>query len=180
MAGTKALIKPALLGWARDRAKVTVDDAAKAVNVAPEVLRAWEAGDDSPTVSQLRSLAGKYHFPLALFYLPKPPADFSPLRDFRKLPHATDRTISAELARHIRTAHERRELAIELREDMGEPVRPFRFKANLNDAPETVGESVRGFLGVNDADQRKAAREERAFDFWRRKLEEKDILGFYR
>jgi Zn-dependent peptidase ImmA (M78 family)/DNA-binding XRE family transcriptional regulator len=176
--GTKALIKAELLGWARDRAKVTVVDAAKAANVEPETLKAWEAGDESPTVSQLRSLAAKYHFPLALFYLPKPPADFTPLRDFRRLPDATDRTISAELARQIRNAHERRELAIELHEDLGETVRSFRLKAGLNDAPEAIGEEVRGFLGVNDADQRKAAREDRAFDFWRRKLEERDILVF--
>lgn len=178
MAGTKALIKAELLGWARDRAKVTVDDAAKAVNVAPETLKAWEAGDETPTVSQLRNLAGKYHFPLAVFYLPKPPADFTPLRDFRRLPDATDRTISAELARQIRSAHERRELALEIHEDLSEPVRPFRLKASLADAPESVGEEVRRFLGVNDADQRKAAREDRAFDFWRRKLEEKDVLVF--
>src|ERR1035441_803790 len=132
VAGTKALIKSELLGWARNRAKVTVGDAAKAVNVEPETLKAWEAGDESPTVSQLRNLAAKYHFPLALFYLPKPPADFTPLRDFRRLPDATDRTISAELARQIRSAHERRELAVELHEDMGETVSPFRLKASLN------------------------------------------------
>jgi Zn-dependent peptidase ImmA (M78 family) len=178
MAGTKALIKAELLGWARNRAKVAVDDAAKAVNVEPETIKAWEAGDESPTVSQLRHLAGKYHFPLAVFYLPKPPADFTPLRDFRRLPDATDRMISAELAQQIRSAHERRELALELREDLGEPVRPFRLKATLKDAPEVIGEEVRRFLDVNDADQRKAAKEDRAFDFWRRKLEEKDVLVF--
>lgn len=178
MAGTKALIKAELLGWARNCAKVTVDDAAKAVSVATETLKAWEAGDETPTVSQLRNLAGKYHFPLAVFYLPKPPTDFSPLRDFRRLPDATDRTISAELARQIRSAHERRELALELHEDLDEPVRPFRLKASLADAPESVGKEIRRFLGVNDADQRKAARADRTFDFWRRKLEERDVLVF--
>jgi Zn-dependent peptidase ImmA (M78 family)/DNA-binding XRE family transcriptional regulator len=180
VASTKALIKPELLGWARNHARVTLDDAANAANVAPETLRAWEAeaGVERPTVSQLRCLAAKYHFPLAVFYLPKPPADFSPLRDFRRLPDATDRTISAELAQQIRSAHERRELALELHEDLNEPVRPFRLKASLADAPESVGEEVRRFLGVNDVDQRKAARTDRAFDFWRRKLEEKDILVF--
>jgi Zn-dependent peptidase ImmA (M78 family)/DNA-binding XRE family transcriptional regulator len=176
--GTKALIKAELLGWARDRAKVTVDDAAKAVGVGPETLKAWEAGDESPTVSQLRNLAGKYHFPLAVFYLPEPPADFAPLRDFRRLPDAADRTISAELARQIRSAFERRELALELHEDLGEPVSPFELRAKLADSPESVGDEVRRFLEVNDADQRKAARENRSFDFWRRRLEEKDILVF--
>jgi Zn-dependent peptidase ImmA (M78 family)/DNA-binding XRE family transcriptional regulator len=178
LTGTKALIKAELLVWARKRARVSVDDAAKAANVIPETLKAWEAGGAAPTVSQLRNLAGKYHFPLAVFYLPEPPADFAPLRDFRRLPDATDRTISAELARQIRNAHERRELALELHNDLGEPISPFPLKTNLSDAPEAVGAEIRRFLSVTDADQRKAAREDRAFDFWRRKLEEKDILVF--
>lgn len=178
MAGTKAKIKAELLGWARNRAKIAVDDAAKAANVEAATLQAWEAGDEAPTISQLRHLAGKYHFPLAFFYLPKPPADFAPLRDFRRLPDATDRTISPELALQIRNAHQRRELALDLHDDLGQPVRPFKLKAALSNAPEAVGEEIRRFLGVKEADQRKAAREERAFDFWRRKLEERDILVF--
>jgi Zn-dependent peptidase ImmA (M78 family) len=155
-----------------------LEDAAKAANVEPEILEGWEAGDDAPTVSQLRNLAGKYHFPLAFFYLPKPPTDFLPLRDFRRLPNVNDRTISAELALHIREAHQRRELALELCDDIGEPILPFQFRATLNDLPEAVGEEIRKFIGVTDADQRKAAKENRAFDFWRRKLEEKHILVF--
>lgn len=178
MTSTKALIKPELLAWARNRAKLKLDEAAKAANVEAETLEAWEAGESAPSVSQLRNLAAKYHFPLAVFYLPQPPSDFSPLRDFRRLPDATDRTISAELARQIRTAHERRELALELHDDLGEPVRSFVLKTKLDDPPEVVGEEIRKFLGVTDADQRKAAKEDRAFDFWRRKLEEKDVLVF--
>jgi Zn-dependent peptidase ImmA (M78 family)/DNA-binding XRE family transcriptional regulator len=175
---TKALIKPELLIWARNRAKLELHDAAKAANVEAETLEAWEAGEGAPSVSQLRNLAAKYHFPLAVFYLPKPPLDFAPLRDFRRLPDATDRKISAELARQIRMAHERRELTLELHDDLREPIRHFVLKTTLDDAPEAVGEEIRRFLGVTDADQRKAAKEDRAFDFWRRKLEERDILVF--
>ena len=178
MTSPKALIKPELLGWARNRAKVTVDDAAKVANVEPETLEGWEAGDGAPTISQLRNLAGKYHFPLAVFYLSNPPTDFTPLRDFRRLPNANDRTISTELALHIRNAQQRRELALELHDELGEPARPFRLRATLGDSPEVVGEEVRRFLGVTEADQCKAAREGRGFDFWRRKFEEKDILVF--
>ncbi|MGA7243347.1 MAG: ImmA/IrrE family metallo-endopeptidase, partial [Terracidiphilus sp.] len=155
-----------------------MDDAAKAANVDSAVLKGWEAGGDAPTISQLRHLAGAYHFPLAFFYLPKPPSDFAPLRDFRRLPDAMKRVISPELALQIRNAHQRRELALELHDDLGEVVRQFKLKAALGDAPETVGEEVRKFLNVNEEDQRQAARDNRSFDFWRRKLEEKDILVF--
>jgi Zn-dependent peptidase ImmA (M78 family)/DNA-binding XRE family transcriptional regulator len=175
---TKALIKPELLSWTRNRAKVTVDDAAKAAGVEAEVIAAWEAGDGAPSLNQLRNLATKYHFPLAVFYLPEPPTDFSPLRDFRRLPAAGEPSISANLAFHIRTAYERRELALELQDDLRETPRIFPLKAKLGDDPEALGKAIRSFLGINDAAQKKAASAGRAFDFWRRKLEENDVLVF--
>ncbi len=164
--------------WARDRAKVKIDDAAKAAGVTVERLAQWEAGQDAPTLGQLRSLANKYHFRLAVFYLPEPPADFAPLRDFRRLPEHTDKTISADLAFHIRNAHERRELALELYDDQRTTPAPFSLKATQRDDPEAVGQAIRDFFGVDDDSQKKAARQDRAFDFWRRKLEEREILVF--
>jgi Zn-dependent peptidase ImmA (M78 family)/DNA-binding XRE family transcriptional regulator len=178
MAGTKAIVKPALLAWARDRAKVRAEDAAKAANVDLERLEAWERGDDAPTIAQLRMLATKYHFPLAVFYLPEPPADFMPLRDFRRLPEADDTTITPNLAFHIRSAHERRELALELYEELRSESQRFPLKATIQDDPEKVGQAIRDFLGVDADNQVQAARQDRAFDFWRRRLEERDVLVF--
>lgn len=170
MATTKALAKPALLEWTRKRAKVRAEDAAKAANVDVDRLKAWERGDDAPTVSQLRLLAAKYHFPLAVFYLPEPPADFAPLRDFRKLPDAADEAITSNLALHIRGAYERRELALELHDELRTQPQAFSVRATIADDPEKVGQAIRDFLGVDHASQTKAARQNRAFDFWRRAM----------
>jgi Zn-dependent peptidase ImmA (M78 family) len=174
----KALVKPELLVWARRTAKVSVEEAAKAVNVAGERIEGWERGDDSPTVAQLRTLAKKYHFALAVFYLPEPPLDFAPLRDFRRLRDVEDKTLSPNLAYHIRNAHERRELALELYDDQRREPTPFPLKATLRDDPETVGRTIRDFLAIDDESQKKAAKQDRAFDFWRRKMEEHDLLVF--
>lgn len=178
VASVKALVKPELLVWTRSRAKVKVEDAAKAANVTVERLEAWEAGDqtDRPTVAQLRALATKYQFPLAVFYLPEPPTDFAPLRDFRRLPDAKDEAIGPNLAFHIRAAYERRELAIELFEDLRARPDPFPLRISLKDDPEKAGKAIRDFLKVDDNSQRRAAG--RAFDFWRRRMEEHDILVF--
>ncbi len=178
MSGMKALVKPALLVWARDRAKVKIEDAAKAANVTAERVGAWEQGDQAPTLSQLRLLASKYRFPLAIFFLSEPPADFEPLRDFRRLPDHDDQTLSPNLAYQIRHAHERRELALELYDDQRSAPRPFPLKAKLQDDPETVGQKIREFLNVDQESQKKAARGQRAFEYWRRRLEEKDVLVF--
>ena len=180
MTGIKALVKPELLRWARDRAKVNLEDAAKAAHVPVERLQAWEREDseEAPTLGQLRDLAAKYHFPLAVFYLPEAPKDFAPLRDFRRLANVEEEPISANLAFHIRSAHERRELALELFEEINSEPQRFSLKATIRDDPEKVGRAIREFLKVDDDSQKQAARQDRAFDFWRRRLEESDVLVF--
>jgi Zn-dependent peptidase ImmA (M78 family) len=180
MATIKALVKPALLRWARDRAKVKLDDAAKAAHVSPERVEAWErdGSEDSPTLGQLRDLAAKYHFPLAVFYLPEPPEDFAPLRDFRRHRDAAEEPISANLAFHIRSAYDRRELALELFQEINAEPRRFPLKATLRDDPEEVGRAIRAYLEVDNENQKRAARQGRAFDYWRRRLEENDVLVF--
>jgi hypothetical protein len=49
---------------------------------------------------------------------------------------------------------------------------------SIRDDPEKVGRAIREFLKVDDDRQKQAARQDRAFDFWRRTLEENDILVF--
>ncbi len=142
----KVLIKPELLAWTRTRAEVTLEDAAQAANVSPGNLQDWESGAGAPTLGQVRKLAAKYHFPLAVFFLAEPPQDFAPLRDFRRLPEAENRTISPNLAYHIRNAYERRELALELRSDLKEGPRRFSLKATTLNAPEVIGAAIRKFL----------------------------------
>lgn len=180
MATIRALVKPVMLRWARSRAKVKLEDAAKAVGIPAERLQAWENDEnpDVPTLGQLRTLAGKYHFPLAVFYLPEPPKDFAPLRDFRKLAHFDDEPISANLAYHIRSAYDRRELALELFQALDNTPQGFLPTATTRDNPETVGRAIREFLKVDGEEQKRAARQGKAFDFWRRRLEENDILVF--
>jgi Zn-dependent peptidase ImmA (M78 family) len=174
------LVKPGLLRWARDRAKVKPEDAAKAAHVAVERLHTWESenNEDTPTLGQLRDLAAKYHFPLAVFYLPEPPKDFAPLRDFRRLPNVEEEPISANLAYHIRSAYDRRELALELYQELNTEARRFPLKATIKDDPEKVGRAIREFLNIDSESQKRAARQGKAFDYWRRRLEENDILVF--
>lgn len=176
MAVIKAQVKRDLMVWARDRAKVSLEDAAKAAAVTVERLKGWEAGDDKPTIGQLRCLAEKYKFPLAVFYLPEPPLDFAPLRDFRRLPDEPEKTVSPHLAYHIRAANERREVALELFKDLGEPPRDLPLEVSVGDDPEAIGQAVRDFLDVDQQAQQKSAKQ--AFDFWRRRLEEHGVLVF--
>ncbi len=76
----EALVEPALLVWAREKAGFDVQVAAKKGRVSAEKLAAWEAGKARPTVKQARRLAHLYGRRLAFFYLSEPPRDFPPIR----------------------------------------------------------------------------------------------------
>lgn len=82
----EALITPALLVWARETAGFDIPTAAKKIGVQPDRLAGWEQGQRRPSIPQLRKLANVYKRPIAVFYLPEPPAAEAVIRDFRRLP----------------------------------------------------------------------------------------------
>lgn len=141
-----ASVKPELLVWARKAAGYSVDAAAGALKMAPEAIAAWEAGDGAPSIPQLRNLAGLYRRPLAVFYLQEVPRQFQVLTDFR-MNTGAPREYSPALTQEIEQAHSRRELMLELAEDLDDPVPRFDFRLTTED-PEKAGEAIRAFLKV--------------------------------
>jgi transcriptional regulator with XRE-family HTH domain len=91
-----ALVKPALLFWARERAGLRLEDAATKLDIEAEKLQQWEQGTDRPTIAQLRKMGEVYKRPLAVFFLSEPPVGFDPQREFRRLPGVTPQTESPE------------------------------------------------------------------------------------
>jgi transcriptional regulator with XRE-family HTH domain len=94
----EALVTPALLVWARERSGFEIEAAATRLKIDPDVLRSWESGRDRPSIAKLREVASLYKRPPAVFYLPRPPRGFVPLRDLRKLPKTAQRPRSPELS----------------------------------------------------------------------------------
>src|SRR5437867_71053 len=116
----QALVKPELLQWGRETAGLTIEAAAKKIGVKPERLLSWENGDARPTIPQLRNLADAYKRPLAAFYLPAPPPPIERPRDFRRAPGEGLGKDSPALLLEMRRALYRREVAIELLNELDE------------------------------------------------------------
>ena len=181
MAAIKALVKPEMLRWARGRAKVKIENAAKAAHVSVERVHSWEQDgtDDAPTLGQLRNLAAAYHFPLAVFYLPAPPKDFAPLRDFRRLRQSPLITGFSEFHPSLSaalTTDASLRLSCSTHSAAGQS-RSHRTPALLT-TRRSVGRNIRDFLKIDTEGHTRAARQGRAFDYWRRRLEENDVLVF--
>lgn len=176
----RAKIKPEIISWARKSAGFTEDAAAKKINVKPERLLAWESEEDDlyPTISQLRNMARVYKRPLAVFYLQEEPLGFQVMRDFRRLPGTGLRFYSPELTLEIRSAQQRRELALELFQDIDSLPEEFDLSASTDEDPEAVGERIRRTLGVAHDLQRKWRDPRVGFNTWREKIEAVGVLVF--
>lgn len=171
-----APVAPALLNWARESIGLSVDDAAKKIGAKPERVAAWEAGEDSPTVAQLRKLAGAYKRPLAVFFLPEPPRGFMPLHDFRRLPGAEGDGWSPALRLALRRAERQQRAVIELsalldEEPSGRP----SIEADTGD-PERFAMSARSALGVTLEQQFSWRDRYKALAGWIAALEDAGVL----
>jgi Zn-dependent peptidase ImmA (M78 family) len=183
MPSIRANVRPEVLHWARRTAGLSVEDSARRIGgqrFKPERIAAWEAGEDQPTVAQLRKIAEVYKRPLAVFFLSEPPSGFTAPRDFRRLPGDGLRYLSPELTLQLRRAQERREIASELYEEMDEPFPVFSLGLTLQSDPEAAGSEIRQALGVTMAEQVTWRERQRYKPLreWRRRIEEAGVLVF--
>ena len=107
------------LRWARTRAGLSLDEAARRAQVTPARLQSWEDGDASPTINQLRSVAKVYRQTMASLLIPGPaPAIVDgPPPDFRGLDGDTDGVFPA-LIREIDRARDRRKVFLRLQPEL--------------------------------------------------------------
>ena len=82
------------------------------------------------------------------------------------------------VALEIRTAHERRELAIEMAEETGDEPPAFTLTARIGEDAEEVGQRFRNYFTVTMREQALWARRHGAFEGWRAKVEAKGVLVF--
>lgn len=177
MKSPPALIKPALLVWARKTTGLSLESAAKKIDVKPERLLAWEAGSKRPSIAQLRKAARVYRRPLAVFFLPEPPKDFQTPRDFRRVMGEVP-PLSRDLAYELRHASERREIAIDLARVVGDDLKPFRLRASVDDEPSAVAKRLRAALGVSLDQQLSWTDKYKALWTWKLAIEQLGILVF--
>lgn len=176
----KALVKPDLLIWTRTSAGFSVPEAATRLDIDEERLVAWEKGEDAPSIPQLRKLANLYKRPLAVFFLQEEPTGFQVIRDLRRLPGTGFRHYPPNLQMEIRRASQKRALAQELLEDLGDRPPSFTLSAALNEDPEEIGQRIRQNLGITDDAQFKWRDPDgrSAFNGWRNHIEDAGVLVF--
>lgn len=173
-----AEVNPTLLVWAREEGGYPPEVVAKRLGVKPERLEAWERGERKPTVRQTQELARYYHRPFGVFFLPQPPSVPPLAAEYRRLPGVRPGVESPEFRLALRTMLQRREVALQLNEELGFTLAEFRTAAHIAEGPVAVGKRLRDALGIAIEEQLAWRDEWQAWREWRSAVEESGVLVF--
>lgn len=139
---TRVSIRPELIGWALDRARLSESDLAHRF---PK-LDGWRSGAVQPTLKQLEGFAKATHAPLGYFFLDAPPAESVPIPDFRTVVDADLRTPSPDLLDTIYLCQQRQQWYRDFARVVGEEPRPYVGSARLTSSVETTASEMRSAL----------------------------------
>ena len=174
-------VQPSVLEWARETQGLSIREVAERMKRDSAEIEAWESGESSPTYVQLERLAYKvYRRPLAVFFLPQPPAEPEPEHEFRTLPDFDLEDLTADTRYQIRAAHSLQLSLKELNEDKNSATRMIFRDITLTSAGRAAEESqaVRDYLGVPLETQIAWRNSEVALKSWRNAIEESGVFVF--
>ena len=177
-------VQPALLRWARESAHLSLEDVAGRLKKPVEVIAAWEKpGAGAPSYAQLEKLAYElYRRPLAIFFLPSPPAEPKAEAEFRALPDADLRHLSRETVFLIRRARDFQASLVELfggRSPVADPLWK-RVSLDVSEPFAPQAAAVRAALGVPapGAIEWGAVDGDEALKRWRKAIEAGGVFVF--
>jgi Zn-dependent peptidase ImmA (M78 family) len=174
-------IQGSVLRWARESLGYSIPEVAERLKRDPAEILAWESGESAPTYVQLETLAyAIYKRPLAVFFLPEPPAEPTPKAEFRTLPDFDLDNLTADTRYQIRLAHAFQLSLKELNEGRN-PARRLIFRDTQLSARGNVQDEaarVRDYLGVPLEAQADWRNVELALKTWRDTIENTGVFIF--
>jgi Zn-dependent peptidase ImmA (M78 family) len=171
-----ALVNPRLLAWAREQAGFSVEEASLKVKRDVEELRAWEQGEELPTLRQAEKLAKVYHCSYSIFTLQQPPRTEPLASEYRRLPGVKPGEESPELRVALRDMLYHRRVALNLLEELGETQKAISLNVRLSEDTEVVGARIRKALNVSLDTQFEWRNDSEAWKGWRSAIEAKNVL----
>ncbi|MCU7890273.1 MAG: ImmA/IrrE family metallo-endopeptidase [Candidatus Thiodiazotropha sp. (ex Ustalcina ferruginea)] len=174
-------IQPTVIKWARETVGLSVADVAQILKRPASDIEDWESGQTAPTYPQLEKLAYQvYKRPLAIFFLPAPPEEVLPQREFRTLPDADLQSLSRDTYLHIRRAHAYRLALKEVFENRNPIDRRITSEIFLSHSQSVTeqAKNIRVFLGIDINDQIRWKSVDFALKQWRKVIEDSGVFVF--
>jgi Zn-dependent peptidase ImmA (M78 family) len=174
-------IRPEILTWARETAGLSLDDAARAIDLktargetGAERLAKLEEGKVEPPRSLLEKMAKAYHRPLLVFYLSHPPKKGDRGQDFRTIP-GKDRD-NPGLDALIRDIKARQGLVRSILEDEEAEPPDFVGTATMEMPTKELASRIAKRFEINLSEYRGEKSAELAFSYLRAKIEEAGVF----
>lgn len=175
---TKAKINSAMMKWAREYAGFTHGHEERLPKDIKSKYEAWEKGENSPTWNQLREVSKKYHIPTAFFFMDCPPNfdNLPNMINYRKLvADSIYETNSPNLINNIRKSETRREIYLDLLNELNEDILLFKVPKLEHDT-KIFSNYIREILGISLSTQKSWYKEVNHYNFlnkWKEVLNEK-------
>jgi Zn-dependent peptidase ImmA (M78 family) len=177
-------IKYAILSWARETAKLSIEEAANKLKLtdsketsAAEKLSAFERGRKEPSRSLLIRMSKLYHRPLLVFYLDRRPRIGDRGEDFRTLPDNFDEAENAYVDVLIRDIKARQSTVRETLIDEDEEIHlDFIGKYTIDHGMLRIVEAIQQAIDFNLDDYRAKPNYKEAFNFLRQQTEAAGIF----
>ncbi len=171
-------VESGVLKWARETIGKSIEEVARRLDLSEAVVEKWERGEKRPTLKQLRDLSTFYKRPLAVFFLPAPPAEAPMPTDFRTLPKTPRKPFSEKTLLAMRRARRLQSLTRDLNKGLDRESRVEIGRATLVDKPAVLAARTREHLAVVPEKQYAWKDEAVAFGEWKRRVEECGVLVF--
>lgn len=177
-------VQPEIFRWARQSIGLSIDDVARKLKRSSEEIEAWELGLAAPSYTQLEKLAYQvYKRPLAIFFLPEPPEEITPSREFRTLPEFDLQNLFPDTYIQIRRAHAYQIALKELFNGKNPVDKPIWESLSLISGKSSKliseqADSIREFLGINMDRQSSWLSDDISLKQWRQAIEESGVFVF--
>ena len=147
----RAYVNPDMMKWAREYAGFTGGYEEELPKRIRNKYELWESGEKVPTWNQLNEVSKKFNVPTAYFFMKSPPdVEFLPnLINYRSLDASNNYKISSpNLISNIRRSQNRREIYMELSNDLNEDIIPFEVP-DLKNNKKSFSKYIRKTLNVS-------------------------------
>lgn len=173
----KIKVAPGILRWARESAGWSLDEVVGKLEIDEDELQGWEAGSVEVPLTRLEDLASLYKRPLAVFFLPGPPATPPPPTDFRSLPGGSS-PFSKATWLALRRARHLQGVAGLLMAEIGDQTTAEPGSTSIQEDAETAAARERERLAISLEQQRGWKSEHDALRAWRDSIEQLSVLTF--
>lgn len=150
---TAALISPAVLRWARERARLEPERLAEITHVKPDKLRLWELGETKPTFKQAQDLAKALHIPFGFLFLSNPPEETLPIPDLRTVGDHTTSSLSIDLRDLLADILRKQDWYRDYLLEQGAEPLPFVSRFGLDMRATTIAADLTATLGLAHTDR---------------------------